>query len=141
MAVSSAYTRVSTTWTGSRADALRQAVHMTKESFADYLGISARTVAYWRAKPHVVPQQEKQEILDTALRRASDEAKERFAFLTAGQNDSPGLVPRQFTYRDTTGDDAFAPADAGDAVTLLDALAGADMTDLPEVTQGRWIAG
>jgi tetratricopeptide (TPR) repeat protein/transcriptional regulator with XRE-family HTH domain len=141
MAVSSACAQMSTTWTGSRADALRQAMHMAKESFADYLGISARTVAYWRAKPYVVPQQEKQDILDTALRRASDGAKERFAFLTGAQNDSPGIVPRQFTYRGTTRDDACASADAGDAVILLDDLASADMTDLPEVTQGRWVPG
>ncbi len=40
-------------WTGRRADALRQALRMTNESFADYLGVAARTVAYWRERPDV----------------------------------------------------------------------------------------
>jgi hypothetical protein len=122
-------------------------MHMTNESFADYLGIAVRTVAYWRKKPDVVPQQEKQDILNTALERASDDVKEQFALLVGehdhsrGYDHRLGVVPRQFTYGAPAGDDIRVPADAGDAVTLLDALASADMTDLPEVMQARWAAG
>jgi transcriptional regulator with XRE-family HTH domain len=130
MAVSYACTRVTRRWRGSRADALRQALGMTKESFADYLGISARTVAYWRKQADMVPQREKQDILDTAFERASDHVKEHFALLVDEQNDSfggergLGVVPRQFPDSDA----ACVPADADDAVTLLDSLAGADIT-------------
>jgi tetratricopeptide (TPR) repeat protein len=122
-------------------------MHMTNESFADYLGIAVRTVAYWRKKPDVVPQQEKQDILNTALERASDDVKEQFALLvgehahSSGYDHRVGVVPQQLTYGAPADDDIRVPADAGDAVTLLDALAGADMTDLPEVMQARWAAG
>ena len=63
--------QVTTTWTGSRADALRQAMGMTNESFADHLGIAVRTVAYWRKRPDMLPQRQMQEILDTAFERAT----------------------------------------------------------------------
>ena len=43
------------TWTGRHADALRQSLRMTNETFAEHLGIAVRTVAYWRARPDVVP--------------------------------------------------------------------------------------
>ena len=33
-------------WTGRHADALRQALRMTNESFAEHLGVAVRTVAY-----------------------------------------------------------------------------------------------
>jgi transcriptional regulator with XRE-family HTH domain len=33
-------------WTGARADALRQALRMTIEDFAGHLGVAARTAAY-----------------------------------------------------------------------------------------------
>jgi len=46
-----------TTWSGSRADALRRALRMTNEAFAEHLGVAARTVAYWRGRADVVPRQ------------------------------------------------------------------------------------
>lgn len=63
--------QVTTSWTGAQADALRQSLRMTYESFAAHLGIGVRTVAYWRQRPDTVPQQQMQEILDTALQQAS----------------------------------------------------------------------
>ena len=48
--------QVITSWTGAHADALRQALRMTNESFAESLGVAVRTVAYWRKRPHIVPQ-------------------------------------------------------------------------------------
>ena len=47
--------QVITSWTGGHADALRQALRMTNESFAEYLGVAARTVAYWRKNPEITP--------------------------------------------------------------------------------------
>jgi hypothetical protein len=66
------------TWSVGQADALRQALHMTNESYAEYLGVAVRTVAYWCKKPEIIPQPAIQETLDTALERASDRAKARF---------------------------------------------------------------
>ena len=48
-------------WTGDRADALRQALRMTNESFAGHLGVAVRTVAYWRNRPEIVPRPAMQE--------------------------------------------------------------------------------
>jgi hypothetical protein len=69
------------TWTAGYADALRRALRMTNESYAEYLGVAVRTVAYWRNRPEIIPQQTNQEILDTALERAPDRAKAQFARL------------------------------------------------------------
>jgi DNA-binding transcriptional regulator YiaG len=63
------------TWTSGHADALRRSLRMTNESYAEYLGVGVRTVAYWRKQPGIIPQQRNQEILDTALDRAPDRAK------------------------------------------------------------------
>jgi hypothetical protein len=43
--------------------------------------VAVRTVANWRDDPGIIPQQRNQEILDTALDRASDRAKAKFAAL------------------------------------------------------------
>jgi hypothetical protein len=71
-------------WTGGRAHALQQSLRMTNEAFAEYLGVSVRSVAGWRETPGRVPAQRTQEILDTALERAPDRTKAQFALL-AGQ--------------------------------------------------------
>src|SRR5690348_13640714 len=80
-------------WTGGRADILRRALRMTNEAFAAHLGIAARTVAYWRARPDVVLRPATQQILDVALARASEQARAQFGLLLAehdqGQPPSP----------------------------------------------------
>lgn len=68
-------------WNGGRADALRRALRMTNEQFAEHLGIAVRTVAYWRKYSDMVPQPATQEILDAALAGASKQAKEQFWLL------------------------------------------------------------
>jgi hypothetical protein len=73
--------QVITSWTGGQADALRRALRMTNESFAEYLGVAARTVAYWRKNPEVTQTPKIQEALDAALERAPDRAKAQFATL------------------------------------------------------------
>ena len=78
--------QVVATWTGARADALRRALRMTNESYAEYLGVAVRTVAYWRQRPETIPQPAIQETLDAALERAPDRAKAQFAAL-AGEDE------------------------------------------------------
>src|SRR5689334_2906615 len=73
-------------WTGERADALRQALRMTNESFAGHLGIAVRTVAYWRERPDVVPRPSMQEILDTSLAQASAAARIQFSLILADRD-------------------------------------------------------
>ena len=68
-------------WTGGHADLLRQSLRMTNESFAEYLGVAVRTVAYWRKRPETIPKPAIQETLDAALERAPDRAKAQFALL------------------------------------------------------------
>jgi transcriptional regulator with XRE-family HTH domain len=93
--------QVVATWTGARADALRRALRMTNESYAEYLGVAVRTVAYWRQRPETIPQPAIQETLDAALERAPDRAKAQFAGLAGEDNHSdqasadaqPLLVP------------------------------------------------
>jgi tetratricopeptide (TPR) repeat protein len=70
-------------WTGGRADALRLALRMTNESFAGRLGVAVRTVAYWRARPDVLPRPALQEVLDTALAVAPAPARAQFALILA----------------------------------------------------------
>ena len=84
--------QVIATWSGHQADLLRQAFRMTNESFADHLGVSARTVANWRGNPGVIPRSAIQEILDAALERAPDRVKAQFALLI-GETESDKQQP------------------------------------------------
>lgn len=68
-------------WTGAHASALRAALRLTNESFAEHLGTATRTVANWSKAPGVVPRPELQRALDTALHRASEEERSRFDLL------------------------------------------------------------
>ncbi|MGH8902151.1 MAG: hypothetical protein ACRDYA_10830 [Egibacteraceae bacterium] len=73
-------------WTGREAQALRYALRMTFDEFAEHLGVARRTVAKWMADgPDIVPLLVLQEALDTALDRASDQAKRRFTSLLDGE--------------------------------------------------------
>lgn len=66
-------------WTGRHAYALRDALRMTNEAFAEHLGIAPRTVTKWRERPEMVPSQHLQQALDTSLRQAPADAQVRFA--------------------------------------------------------------
>jgi transcriptional regulator with XRE-family HTH domain len=66
-------------WTGHEARLLRTALRMTLREFADYLGISDRTVSKWEAGGQgMVPRPHSQALLDTALARASPETQRIF---------------------------------------------------------------
>ena len=82
---------VVTGWTGRSACALQAALRMSNEAFAEHLDIGVRTVAGWHQKPDLRPRPEMQQLLDTALARASADAAERFAVLT-GQPSPAGTV-------------------------------------------------
>ncbi len=91
-----AQTQVVASWTGGQADLLRQSLRMTCESFAEYLGVVVRTVAYWRQRPQTIPKAAIQDALDTALERAPDRVKAQFALLAerggrADRVDSPEI--------------------------------------------------
>lgn len=70
-------------WTGRDARALQEALRLSNLRFAEYLGLAARTVADWHAKPNMRPLPDTQRILDTALNQASPAERERFAALTS----------------------------------------------------------
>jgi hypothetical protein len=56
---------------------------MTNEAFAAHLGIGIRTVASWHQRPDMSPKAAMQQILDTALHRASTDEQRRFVQLTS----------------------------------------------------------
>ena len=80
-------------WTGGHADALRQALRMTNEAFAEYLGVAVRTVAYWRKRSEIEPQPAMQAILDTALARAPERVRAQFWLLVAERRLVPDRSP------------------------------------------------
>lgn len=67
-------------WTGREASALRLALRMTTEEYADHLGVAARTVTKWNTNPGRVVVPEIQRVLDTVLDRAPAQAWARFTF-------------------------------------------------------------
>ena len=65
-------------WTGLSASALRKAMRLTNEKFAEKLGTSLRAVTKWNADPAVVPSAEVQRRLDKLLHTSSPDVHERF---------------------------------------------------------------
>lgn len=66
-------------WTGLEAKLLREALRLSLRDFAARLGVGIRTVNKWESRlADIVPLPHMQEILDTALDRASTATKERF---------------------------------------------------------------
>ncbi len=77
-------------WTGHEARALRIGLRMTIERFAEYLGVAVRTVSKWEAQgSKIVPVPTMQEVLDTALERATPPQQSRFELLLGG-GQAPG---------------------------------------------------
>jgi hypothetical protein len=131
-----------TSWTGGHADALRQALRMTNESFAGHLGVAARTVAYWRKRPDMTPQPAIQEALDAALEHAPDRAKAQFALLvgqmhaninsgTDGTTVPFGIPFDTMTAREWTRDDAHVLTVSFDAA--LEQSSAADVERLAHI--------
>ncbi|MGH3943062.1 MAG: helix-turn-helix domain-containing protein [Pseudonocardiaceae bacterium] len=67
-------------WTGLEAKLLREALRLSVRGFAAYLGVGMRTVNKWESRlTDLMQRPYMQEVLDTALSRASDEVQARFA--------------------------------------------------------------
>ncbi|MDH2390867.1 helix-turn-helix transcriptional regulator [Streptomyces sp. HNM0663] len=67
-------------WSGRESRLLREAMRMSLRRFAAHLGMSDRAVSNWESGGATChPSTESQAVLDTALARASDEVKARFA--------------------------------------------------------------
>ena len=66
-------------WTGRETRALRHALRMTVRGFAEHLGVAPRTVNKWEALGEgTTPRPDMQAALDTVLRRAQAEERQRF---------------------------------------------------------------
>jgi transcriptional regulator with XRE-family HTH domain/tetratricopeptide (TPR) repeat protein len=117
-------------WTGREAQFLRLALRLSIRGFAEYLGVATRTVSRWeQCGVDRSPRPEYQAVLDTALRRASDEAQQRFRLATTASD-----------HRDTDGR-ASMPAETAAGTSSPAArmqlaepsplnLEGADLLDL-----------
>jgi DNA-binding transcriptional regulator YiaG len=110
-----AHAQVVGSWTGGQADLLRKSLRMTNESFAEYLGVAARTVAYWRKRPETIPKAAIQDALDTALERAPDRVKAQFALL-AEQSKRTDLADSSGTPAPDTPVPAASPRAAAQAI-------------------------
>lgn len=75
-------------WTGLRANALRHALRMSNEAFAEHLGVASRTVANWSMRSEMRPGTESCAILDTALAQAPKDIRSRFASLVESREAS-----------------------------------------------------
>lgn len=103
-------------WTGARATALRHAMRLSIEGYADQLGVSVGAINRWAAKPDTVPYTRDQQILDTVLTKLDDHDRERFWMLVA----PPG-----------------SPANRSDAVDLPDF--GHDVSDDEDMRRRQFL--
>lgn len=81
-------------WNGQKATALRKALRMTIEGFADKLGTVARNVAKWNGNPNMEPETVMQQALDTVLYQAEPPVQARFA-LILGKAEEEAAVPAE----------------------------------------------
>lgn len=119
-------------WTGAETRMLRRALRMTLEQFAEYLGAGVRTVADWEAAgSSITPSSVMQQALDTALERATPEARARFGILV------PNL--RAGTARAHGEEDSADRREFGGLVvtSLAAALGGSDVTERIATPIGR----
>ena len=94
-------------WTGASATALRLAMRMTHEGFADTLGVSVRAVKKWRARPDIKVSPLYQQVLDTVLGRIDDSTQQRFAMLYTVSPEN-GKIARAELYPDVATAEAGA---------------------------------
>ena len=116
-------------WTGRHATALKHALRMSSEAFAERLGVGARTVAQWSRQPEIVPEPEMQAALDRLLSRSDDAAQTRFELMVYGRSSRIGAPPETVATDITTDGlldwvDLHAGQPSGTArAQLLDELA------------------
>ncbi|GAA0265384.1 transcriptional regulator [Cryptosporangium japonicum] len=96
-------------WTGREARALREALRMSVRAFAAHLGVNTSAVSNWEKRgPQARLRYQTQEMLDTDLRLASDEARARFH----------GAVEHQAAVAEVTKTSAADRGGAADLVTV-----------------------
>lgn len=79
-------------WTGAESRALRLALRLTVEGFAERLGAGTRTVANWEGRGSSInPQPDWQAALDTLLERSSEAERARFWMM---RSSARGLIGR-----------------------------------------------
>ena len=142
-------------WTGREAKLLRKALRLSVRDFAARLGIGVRTVNKWEARQaDITPLPHMQEVLDTALARASDEAKARFsAVARADVPEHENAQSPELPLQDATlpvvvnGRLVFVPFDADTVASsglsdrFLAAVAAHDTTTSPGIRSGSVVAG
>lgn len=81
-------------WSGREAKLLRHALRMSVRGFAEYLGLPVRTITRWESLGEArTPRPQQQQILDTALSRATEEERARFdAALAATRRSGANVV-------------------------------------------------
>ncbi|WP_067973829.1 hypothetical protein [Mycolicibacter icosiumassiliensis] len=80
-------------WTGRHATALKLALRMSTEEFAQRLGVGPRSVAEWSREPDLVPKPVMQQALDTLLSQSDDAAQTRFELLVYGRSSHADATP------------------------------------------------
>lgn len=120
-------------WSGREARALRLALRRSVRTFADHLGVSARTVSKWEQHGAATfPLPDNQAILDTALSRADDETMRRFEVLLAnGEFDASGGTVDDVRRRTLLG--LLGPIALGSPLALRSEPAGHDAADWEQV--------
>jgi hypothetical protein len=97
---------------------------MSSDAFAVHLDVSVRAVADWHKKPGLRPIPETQQLLDTALERATPEVKERFAVLTGQSPPAVGVREDQNGAAAEAERRLLADDNISGALGRLDQLAG-----------------
>lgn len=130
-----------TSWTGELADALRHALRMTNDSFAERLGASPRTVAYWRKRPDMTPQPAMQRELDKLLASASEAERAQFALARTQVSHHAG-IPADGLLRipfDAMTSHVWTRDDSHVLAATFDAALGAAVTDDIERLAHVWL--
>jgi transcriptional regulator with XRE-family HTH domain len=142
-------------WTGREAKLLREALRLSVRDFAARLGIGLRTINKWEARQSdITPLPHMQEVLDTALARASDEAKARFSAATradgpeheTAQRSGPPIRNAMLPVV-VNGHLAFVPFHADTVASsplsdrFLAAVVAHDTTASPGIARGSVVAG
>jgi len=112
-------------WTGAETKALRQAMLLSIRAFAAYLGIDARTVNKWEARHGTITlRPHTQELMDTALQRAPEDAQTRFTHTVRNAQPAapePDPVPPPLSGNDDT-DSLFTEEQPEGSQSHLDQL-------------------
>jgi tetratricopeptide (TPR) repeat protein len=106
---------------------------MTNESFAEYVHVAVRTVAYWRQRPESIPQVAVQAALDRALESAPAQTQAKFALLL--EDEEGRGIPMQRDYSPEVDPDEKARIRG--VINAPSRLDGATITHLAQGLSGQ----